>query len=84
MGSPIRTCVGCHKKQDKASLIRVVRTPGGDVLPDQAHKLQGRGVYLCPSIRCVEKAEKGMRIEQHLKTEISKEIYEKLIQWCRT
>ena len=59
MGSsrvPQRTCAGCRKVFDQDTLMRLVRSPQGDVVVDLAHKLPGRGVYLCYDLSCVEAA----------------------------
>jgi len=53
---PQRTCIGCRETFPQASLLRLVRSPSGEVLADPAHKLPGRGVYLCYSCDCIEKA----------------------------
>ena len=63
--------MGCHKAQDKRTLIRIVRTKDG-VRLDQTGKLNGRGAYLHNSRYCWEQALKGT-LEQALRTKFSKE-----------
>jgi len=46
---PQRQCMGCQERKDKKALIRVVRTPEGQVQLDFSGKLNGRGAYLCPT-----------------------------------
>ena len=43
---PMRTCVVTREKLPKAELIRVVRTPEGNVVIDESGKANGRGAYL--------------------------------------
>lgn len=76
--SPERRCVGCGESKDKKQLIRVVRTPDGDVIIDATGKKSGRGAYICHSLTCFKKARKSKRLENGLNTVIPEEIYEKL------
>ena len=43
---PLRTCVVSKEKCEKINLIRVVRTPEGNVELDLTGKKNGRGAYL--------------------------------------
>ena len=77
--TPVRMCVGCRERFDKKDLIRIVRTPEGEVRVDTTGKLSGRGAYICKdSTTCLEKARKSKALERHLETEISDEVYESL------
>ena len=53
---PLRTCVVSHEKCEKKDLLRVVRTPLGEVLYDSTGKLNGKGAYLKKSIEVINKA----------------------------
>ncbi|MCD7974613.1 MAG: YlxR family protein [Phascolarctobacterium sp.] len=77
---PQRKCVGCNEMKDKKSLVRVVRSPEGEISIDSTGKKNGRGVYLCPNRECVEKAKKGKRLEKALEKTISDEIYGQLLE----
>ena len=76
--TPQRRCSGCGESKDKKSLIRVVRTPEGEISVDTTGKLAGRGAYICPDKVCLDKARKAKRLEKSLSTEIPEEIYLKL------
>lgn len=76
--TPERRCVGCGESKDKRELIRVVRTPDGDVCLDATGKKSGRGAYICHSLSCFKKARKSKRIETSLNVSIPEDIYEKL------
>lgn len=80
---PQRMCVGCQTMVNKKELIRVVRTPEGEVLIDPTGKKSGRGAYICKNMECLEKAIKGKRLEKALETTISPEIYEQLKEQLR-
>lgn len=76
--TPERRCVGCGESKDKRELIRVVRTPEGEVCLDATGKKSGRGAYICHSLSCFKKARKSKRIETSLNVQIPENIYEKL------
>jgi predicted RNA-binding protein YlxR (DUF448 family) len=75
---PLRQCVGCSERKPKGELLRVVRTPEGEIVLDKTGRKNGRGVYLCANVKCFNKARKSGRISTHLETEIPAEIYEVL------
>lgn len=70
--------MGCRNVRDKRELIRIVRTPAGEVEIDPTSKKAGRGAYLCPQVACLEAARKAGSLEKALETSISPEIWEKL------
>ena len=75
---PMRTCVGCRTAAPKRELIRVVRSPEGEVTLDLVGKRPGRGVYIHPQERCLENAVKGRQIQRALETSIPEQILENL------
>ncbi len=75
---PLRRCAGCNEQKSKKELIRVVRTPEGNILVDKTGKANGRGVYLCPDATCLKKARKAKRLERNLEVTIPEEIWEGL------
>lgn len=75
---PLRMCTGCMEMKPKKELIRIVKTPEGEVCVDLTGKKSGRGAYICKSIECLEKSFKAKRLNRNLDTPISEEIYEKL------
>lgn len=72
---PLRQCVGCSERKPKSELLRVVRTPEGEIVLDKTGKKNGRGVYLCRGVKCFNKARKNGRIVAHLECDIPDEIY---------
>nr|WP_201361176.1 YlxR family protein [Dictyobacter formicarum] len=69
----MRTCIACRENKPKRELLRVVRTPEGQVLIDATGKKSGRGAYLCARLSCWQKALKEHRLEQAFEAEISAE-----------
>ena len=55
---PQRTCMGCQAKKDKHELVRIVRSPDGEISVDMTGKKAGRGAYICPEQACLEKVMK--------------------------
>jgi predicted RNA-binding protein YlxR (DUF448 family) len=76
---PQRMCVGCQEMRNKRELIRVVRTPEGEVLIDKTGKKSGRGAYVCTNAACIEKARKEKRLEKALEQAIGNELYQNLL-----
>ena len=75
---PMRQCTGCREMKPKKELIRVVRTPEGEISLDFKGKIPGRGAYVCPSEICLERAVKTRAIERALETQIPPELYDRL------
>ena len=75
---PMRTCVITGEKLPKKDLIRVVRTPEGNVIVDESGKANGRGAYLKRDIETFEKAEKSKILNKRLEVEVPSSIYEEL------
>ena len=75
---PQRKCLGCMETFPKKELIRVVRTPEGDVCIDLKGKMSGRGAYICKKEACLKKAVKSKRIQTNLEVTISDELIESL------
>ncbi|MDD4366276.1 MAG: YlxR family protein [Eubacteriales bacterium] len=81
--TPMRRCVGCMSSRPKNELIRIAAYEG-DVSIDPTGKAKGRGVYVCPDLQCLKKAEKRNALARSLSVEISKEQMEKLFEELRT
>jgi len=64
----------------KRELIRVVRSPEGEISLDFKGKKPGRGAYLCRSKECLAKAKKSKALERSLETEIPAEVYAQLAE----
>jgi len=77
---PMRQCLGCREHKPKKELIRVVRSPEGEISLDFKGKLPGRGAYVCPQVACLSKARKARALERAFDTTLPPEVYEALEQ----
>ena len=73
---PMRKCIGCNESKPKKELVRVVKSPEGEISVDLTGKKSGRGAYICPNAECLKKARKSKRLERLFETEIPDNIYE--------
>ena len=74
----MRQCVGCREMKEKKSLIRVVKSPEGEVSLDFKGKLPGRGAYVCPSGECLKRARKSRALERAFSVPLPAEVWEGL------
>ncbi len=75
---PMRQCLGCREMKPKRELIRVVRSPEGEVSLDFKGKAPGRGAYICPNAECLKRAVKAHALERAFSAQIPREVYERL------
>ena len=75
---PVRRCVGCGEHFPKGELVRVLRTPEGEVVLDLTGKKSGRGAYICKKAQCLKKARKSKRIETSLECSIPVTVYDRM------
>ena len=68
---PLRSCVACREVKAKRELVRLVRTPEGNIELDKTGKKNGRGAYVCPTPGCWEKALTGKQLERTLRHPLS-------------
>lgn len=76
---PIRMCCGCGENFPKRDLIRIVKSPEGEISLDKTGKKSGRGAYICPKVDCLTKAQKNRRIDRVFSCQIPNEVYEVMI-----
>lgn len=80
---PLRMCTGCREHKPKKELIRVVKSPEGEISIDFKGKKSGRGAYVCNNPQCLEKARKTKQLERAFETQIPEEVYQKLEEELR-
>lgn len=73
---PMRTCLGCGELKPKRELVRVVKSPDGEISLDRTGKKSGRGAYICDNRECLKKAQKARRLEKAFECIIDPELYE--------
>ncbi len=72
----MRQCLGCNEHKPKAEMLRVVRSPEGEISLDFRGKKSGRGAYVCHSVKCLRRARKSRRIDRVLECEIPESVYD--------
>ena len=75
---PMRTCVVTKESLPKSELLRIVRSPYGEVLVDLTGKQNGRGAYIKKDIAVLEQARKSKILEKRLECEIEDSVYEEI------
>lgn len=75
---PMRSCVVTREKCEKRDLVRIVRTPEGEVKIDLNGKMNGRGAYIKKDVTVVDKARKSKVLERHLEVNVPDTIYDEL------
>ena len=73
---PMRQCLGCNEHKPKIELLRVVRSPEGEISLDFKGKKSGRGAYLCRDVKCLRRERKSKRIDRNLEVEIPEAVWE--------
>nr|WP_235946899.1 YlxR family protein [Nocardia terrae] len=76
--TPVRTCIGCRRRELAADLMRVVAQPTAEsgqtvvVVPDPRRRLPGRGAWMHPTSACLSQAVRrraigrALRVSGHL------------------
>ena len=77
---PMRQCLGCREMKPKGELIRVVRSPEGEISLDFRGKKPGRGAYLGPDPQCLARVRKSRALERAFSAQVGQEVYDALEQ----
>lgn len=75
---PMRQCLGCREMRPKKELVRVVRSPEGEISIDLRGKKSGRGAYVCKNPECLKKAVKSKSLERAFGVSVPEEIFKTL------
>ena len=75
---PMRQCLGCREMKPKHELVRIVRSPTGEVSLDFKGKKPGRGAYVCPSTVCLGRAVKTKAQSRALSVPVPQEVMDEL------
>ncbi|MCD7723639.1 MAG: YlxR family protein [Clostridiales bacterium] len=70
-----RMCIGCREMFDKRDLVRVVKSPDGEISIDLTGKKNGRGAYICKNPGCLQKAKKKGALERAFSQKIDESVY---------
>ena len=75
---PMRMCTGCGEMKPKRELVRVVKSPEGEVSLVLTGNKPGRGAYVCRSADCLRAARKARRFERAFSCRIPDEVYDRM------
>jgi len=75
---PMRMCTGCGEMFEKRSLVRVVKSPEGEISIDLTGKKSGRGAYVCKNPECLKMARKKKALERAFQTQIDDAVYARM------
>lgn len=75
---PLRKCTGCGEMKPKRDLVRVVKSPEGEISLDLTGRKPGRGAYVCRSAACLQAARKARRLERAFACAIPAEVYDRM------
>jgi predicted RNA-binding protein YlxR (DUF448 family) len=75
---PLRMCTGCGEMKPKKELVRVVKSPEGEISLDLTGRKPGRGAYVCPNAACLAAARKARRFERAFSCQIPAEVYDRM------
>lgn len=75
---PMRQCTGCREMKEKRALVRVVRSPEGEVSIDLTGRKPGRGAYVCRNEDCLKKAIKTRALSRAFGAEVPEDVYDRL------
>ena len=75
---PLRRCNGCNEMKPKKELVRVVKSPEGEVSLDLTGKKPGRGAYVCRSLTCLQSARNMRRLEKAFSCQIPSQVYDRM------
>ena len=75
---PMRMCVGCREMKPKKDLLRVVRSPEGQVSLDATGKKAGRGADCCYQAEGLGRALKQGQLSRLLEVQLTPEVEQSL------
>ena len=74
----MRKCLASGESVPKKDLLRIVRTPEGEVKVDTTGKLNGKGAYLKQSLEALEIAKKKNLLSRALEVNVDEEVYKEI------
>ena len=77
---PMRQGVGCREMKPKKELVRVVKSPAGEITMDLRGKAPGRGAYVCRNLECLRRAIRSKALERGFGAAIPQEVYDRLLK----
>ena len=75
---PMRMCSVTRERFPKQELLRIVKTPEGEVIIDETGKLNGHGAYIKKDLAVLEQAKKTKALSRALECEIPSDVYDEI------
>ena len=75
---PMRRCLATNESLPKKELLRIVRTPEGEVKVDLTGKLNGKGAYIKKSLDALQIVKTKKLLERALEIKIDESFYEEI------
>lgn len=73
-----RMCCACRERSDKSEMLRIVRTPSGQIMLDDTKCADGRGVWVHDSAECKAKLKKRKLLNGAFKCGVAEAVYEQI------
>ena len=77
-----RTCISTREIKNIKDLLRVIKTPSGNIVIQKDKHVPGRGAYISKNIEAINFARKRKLLNKALRTNVPEEIYDQLIALC--
>ena len=75
---PMRKCLATNESFPKKDLLRIVRTPEGEIKVDITGKLNGKGAYISKSVEALRLARKNAVLKKAFEVDIPASVYEEI------
>ena len=75
---PMRKCLATGVSFPKKELLRIVRTPEGEVKVDETGKLNGKGAYISTSIEALNILRNKKLLNRALEVEVNEDVYKEI------
>ena len=75
---PMRKCLATGQSFPKKELLRIVRTPEGEVRVDETGKLNGKGAYISKTPEELEILKNKKLLNRALETEVNDDVYREI------
>lgn len=74
----LRSCIVTNNKLPKEKMIRIAKLKTGEVVIDEKQEFEGRGCYFELNDQNLDEVIKKRLINRSFRTQVDKEVYEKL------
>ena len=75
---PMRRCLATNESLPKKELLRIVRTPEGEVKVDLTGKLNGKGAYIKKSLEALNILKDKKLLNKALETDVNDNVYKEI------